>query len=299
MQNTLIVITGPTASGKTRVAAGLAREWQTAVISADSRQMYREMSIGTAKPRPGEKGGVTHYFIDHLSIHDYYNASMFDHEALELMQKLFRGKSVLVMAGGSGLYVNAVCYGIDDLPRVDEGTRNHLVKIWKREGMEKLREMLLERDPDYYRTVDLNNPKRVLKGLEISIMTGKPYSAFLTRKPKVRDFRMILIGLTLPRKELYEKINRRVDQMVAGGLVEEARALYPFRHLNALNTVGYRELFDHFSGKTGLEEAVEKIKDHTRQYARKQLTWFRKNPDITWFHPGNREEIVKYLKKHL
>lgn len=203
------------------------------------------------------------------------------------------------MAGGSGLYINAVCYGIDDLPRVDQETRKHLAGIWKTQGMEKLREMLLERDPDYYRTVDLNNPKRVLKGLEISIMTGKPYSAFLTRKPKERDFRMVLIGLSLPRKELYEKINRRVDCMVAEGLVEEAQKLYPFRNLNALNTVGYQELFDHFSGKTGLEEAIEKIKNHTRQYARKQLTWFRKNQDIAWFHPGDIKEIVKYIKNHL
>ncbi len=299
MENNLLIIAGPTASGKTSLAAELAREWDTGVISADSRQMYREMRIGTARPGEEEMAGVPHYFLGNLAAEQYYNASMFEQDVLSLLDELFPTHPLVIMAGGSGLYIHAVCFGIDDLPRVDPALRQELKKKYEEEGLRPLQDLLLEKDPVSYAQVDLNNPKRVLKALEISIMTGRPYSGFLTRTARERPFGMIPIGLDLPREELYDRINRRVDRMVEQGLVEEARKLFPLRHLNALNTVGYQELFDHFLGRISLEEAIGKIKDHTRQYARKQITWFRKMPGITWFHPDQRAEIRRHIQKQL
>lgn len=296
MSGTLVVIVGPTAVGKTALAIELAGEFCTVIISADSRQFYREMRIGTARPETEETGGIKHYFSGHLGIEGYYNASMFEEAVMKLLPELFKNHGHVILAGGSGLYVNAVIHGIDDLPGVDPLVRRELAIKFEKEGIRGLRDMLEQLDPDYYARVDLNNPKRILKGLEVSIMTGRPYSGFLTHRCKERDFQTVLIGLDRPRKELYQRINRRVDQMMAQGLLEEARGLYPLRHLNALNTVGYQELFCHFEGKISLEEAVEQIKSHTRQYARKQLTWFRKNPGFRWFHPDEKQNIIDYIQ---
>jgi tRNA dimethylallyltransferase len=296
----LVIIAGPTAVGKTAVAVKVAQSVNTEIISCDSRQMYREMSIGTAVPSPEELKAVRHHFIQTLSIYDYYNASIFEQQALDVLRALFDEKDVVVMTGGSGLYSKAVKTGIDDIPTIDPGLRKELIELHKQKGLEEIRQKLKELDPDYYSQVDLNNPKRILKALEISLMTGKPYSSFLTGKKKERDFTIITIGLDRERKELYGRINSRVDQMVQQGLLSEARSLYDKsgkKNINALNTVGYRELFDHFDGKAGKDEAIEQIKSNTRKYARKQLTWLRKDEDTRWFHPAKVDEIIQYINE--
>jgi tRNA dimethylallyltransferase len=292
----LAIITGPTGVGKTRLSTELAELFDVPVISADSRQMYREMKTGTAVPSPEELKRVRHYFIGNLSIHDYYNASMFEVESIDLLEKIFRSKNLVFMAGGSGLYIDAVCRGIDDLPSVDPDLRNDLAAKYQRLGTGWLRQMLKKLDPDHYQVVDLKNPNRMLKAVEISLMTGKPYSTFLGRKKKERNFGVIKIGLQLERKELYERINRRVDEMVEQGLIGEAEGLYPFRHLNALNTVGYKELFEYFSGKVSLEKAIELIKRNSRHYAKRQMTWLARNPEVSWFHPADRKGIIDYIE---
>lgn len=291
----LIVLTGPTAVGKTGMAIQLARHFNSEIINADSRQIYREMIIGTAVPSSDQLAAVKHYFIGHKSIQEYYNASLFEQEAMELLNRLFTRLSVMVMTGGSGLYIDAVCKGIDDIPAIDPRIRDQLYREYLLIGLTGIQAKLRDVDPAYYQKVDQNNPKRILKALEIAKMTGRPYSSFLTGRPKARDFTILPIGLDLPRQELYHRINTRVDHMMTEGLLQEVEGLRDFRHLNALNTVGYRELFKYFDGMFSLEEAVDLIKGHTRQYARRQITWFGKDKELKWFHPDERELIYKYL----
>lgn len=299
MQKTLIVITGPTGIGKTSVAIEVAKFFDTEIISCDSRQVYLELYIGTAIPDPEQLEAVKHYFIHTHSIQEYYNASMFETDVLMLLDKLFSRKNLMVMAGGSMLYIEAVCKGIDDLPDVDTGLRNELIEKWKQEGLANLRLQLKKLDPDYYTATDLKNPKRILRALEVCLMTGKPYSSFRSDSVKKRPFGIIKIGLNCEREILYDRINRRVDKMIADGLIDEARKVYPFKNLNALNTVGYKELFAWFDGHIDKEEAIRQIKANSRKYARKQLTWFRNDKSIHWFEPDQTEKIIHFIKKEI
>jgi tRNA dimethylallyltransferase len=291
----LIVILGPTAVGKTRTAIEVARNFNTEIISCDSRQIYRELKIGTAVPSESELAEVKHHFIQNKSIYDYYNASMFEFEVMDLLDTLYGKYKYVLMVGGSGLYINAVCYGIDDLPAVDADLRKELLEKYKTEGIESIRKQLRLLDPGYYSRVDLKNHKRILKAIEVCLMTGRPYSSFLKNSKKDRPFKILKIGLSVNREELYERINKRVDRMIEEGLPDEARQYYKDRHLNALNTVGYKELFDYFDKKITFEEAVSLIKRNTRNYARKQLTWFKKQKDITWFGPDETGKIIEYI----
>jgi len=273
----LIVITGPTAVGKTEVAIEVAKSLKTEIISCDSRQMYREMRIGTAVPANEELAAVPHHFIGNLSIHDYYNVSMFEQDCLQLLDKLFMKHETVIMTGGSGLYIDAVCKGIDDFPTVDTEIRKTVTGWHESEGIEYLRRQLKILDPDHYAKVDLRNHKRIMKAIEVCLQTGKPYSSFLTAQKRKRPFEIEKILLNRPREELFDRINRRTTQMMEQGLLEEAQVLYPHRHLNALNTVGYRELFAYMDGQYGLETAIELIRRNTRRYAKRQLTWFAKD----------------------
>ena len=292
----LTVILGPTGVGKTRVAIDVAKKLKTEIISCDSRQIYRELRIGTAVPSDNELAKVKHHFIQSKSIHDYYNASMFEFEALDLLDKLFKKYKRVVMVGGSGLYINAVCYGIDELPTIDPGLRKELAEKYKNEGIESIRKQLKLLDPEYYSIVDLKNHKRILKALEVSIMTGKPYSSFLLHQIKERSFNIIKIGLSMKRDELYKSINERVDRMIADGLLYEAKQYYKDRNLNSLNTVGYKELFEYLDNKITFENAIELIKKNTKNYARKQLTWFRKDRNINWFNYDETDNIIEFIK---
>lgn len=296
---TLIVITGPTAVGKTHVAVKLAHYFHTEVISCDSRQIYKELRIGTAVPDSEELNGIRHHFIRNKSIHQYYNASMYEQEVMELLNNLFSEYDAVIMAGGSGMYIDAVCRGIDDLPSVDNDLRKQLQEKFKAEGIESLRLMLRKLDPEYYRSVDLKNSRRILKALEISLITGEPYSSLLTHRNKIRNFKIIKIGLDIPRNKLYLKIDMRINRMIELGLVEEARTCFRYKSLNALNTVGYRELFSYFEGTVTLYEAIDLIKRNTRKYARRQLTWLRRYSDMEWFDPDNINAIRDYIKKKI
>ncbi|MEI8047148.1 MAG: tRNA (adenosine(37)-N6)-dimethylallyltransferase MiaA [Bacteroidota bacterium] len=291
----LVVIAGPTAVGKTDVAISLAKEWQTEIISADSRQFYSEMSIGTAKPDSQQLNEVKHHFIGQLSIHDYYNVSKFETESLQLLQKLFEKHDLVFMVGGSGLYIDAVCKGIDDFPDPEPELRAYLKGIYMDDGIGKLQEMLLHLDPEYYATVDINNPNRLLRALEVCHTTGKKFSEQRSNSSKNRDFRIIKIGLTLPRPELFSRIESRVDQMVENGLVKEVENLLPFRHLNALKTVGYKEIFEYLNSEITLQQAIVNIKTNTRRYAKRQLTWFNRTDEYKWFEPSQIKEITNYL----
>lgn len=292
---TLIVITGPTAVGKTRLSLDIAKHFDIPIINADSRQIYKELSIGTARPTPEEMQEVKHYFVGMLGLEDYYSASLFEQQVLELLEKLFRDNDYALMAGGSMMYIDAVCDGIDDIPTIDNETRQTMKQRLEDEGLEKLCEELLRLDPEYYMIVDRQNPKRVVHALEICTMTGRTYTSYRKREKKKRPFRIVKIGLNREREELYNRINVRVDQMMKQGLLKEASDMYPRRELNALNTVGYKELFDFLDGRWSLEEAVERIKGNTRRYARKQLTWYKKDPQIKWFHPDQKEDIINYI----
>ena len=294
---TLIVITGPTAVGKTALCLDIAQHFGIPIINADSRQIYKELKIGTASPTSEQLQLVPHYFVGSLSLTDYYSASLFEQQVLEILSRQFRSHDFALMAGGSMMYIDAVCDGIDDIPTVDDQTRETLKQRLKEEGLEALVEQLKELDPEYYAIVDRQNPRRVVHGLEICLMTGKTYTSFRKREKKERPFRIVKIGLNRPREELYDRINQRVDQMMQQGLLEEAKALYPMRQMNALNTVGYKELFDYLDGRWPLEEAVERIKGNTRRYARKQLTWYKKDPQIRWFHPDEKEQIISYISQ--
>ncbi|MDI9544270.1 MAG: tRNA (adenosine(37)-N6)-dimethylallyltransferase MiaA [Bacteroidota bacterium] len=295
----LVVLTGPTGVGKTRLSLKLAQFLNSPVISCDSRQMYREMRIGTAAPDPKDLEATKHFFIGNLSIHDYYNAARFETEALALLDKLFVEHDVLLMTGGSMFYIDAVCFGIDDMPDVDPQLRKELEETFKKRGLSDLLGQLKLLDPEYYHTVDKKNHKRVLHALEICLMTGKPFSAFHRNTPKKRSFDVLKICLNRDRAELYRRIDQRVLLMVQQGLVEEARSLYPYKGLNALNTVGYQELFDHFEDKCSLEEAISKIQFNTHKYARKQLTWFRKDRDYHWLHPDREQDILNLIQNRL
>jgi tRNA dimethylallyltransferase len=295
----LLTLAGPTAVGKTQVAIEIAKHFNTEIINADSRQVYREMKIGTAVPTLGQLAAVPHYFIGSRSIQEYYNASMFEQDVIALLTRLFVGHDLVIMTGGSGMYMDAVCTGIDDFPAVNALIREKLRSDFQQKGMEWLRSRIKESDPEYYEQVDLNNPKRLLKALEIITMTDRPYSSFLTRNKKEREFSIIPVGLNVERTVLYCNINQRVDAMIKEGLVSEVEALFPFRHFNALNTVGYKEIFDHLDGKISLEEAIDLIKRHSRQYARRQITWFRKNNDIRWFAAEERMAIIKFAEEKM
>ena len=286
---------GPTGVGKTDLSIDIARHFGTHIISSDSRQIYKEMRIGTAVPSAEQLATVPHHFIQTKSVQDYYNSWQFEVEALEQIRSLFESRDVVVMTGGSMLYIDAVCKGIDDIPTIAPELRAELMEVYEREGLERIREMLKELDPVFYDQVDLNNGKRVLHAVEVCRMAGVPYSSLRTNKPKDRGFRIVRIGLNRDREELYARIDRRVEMMMDEGLEVEARSLFPLRHLNALNTVGYKELFDHFEGQYDLAEAVRLIQRNSRRYARKQLSWFRRDTDIHWFHPDHVAEIMNFL----
>ncbi len=292
---TLIVIAGPTASGKTAAAIAIAKHYNTVVVSADSRQFYREMSIGTAKPTIEELSEVKHYFIDSLSITETYTAGDYEKQCLELLAELFKVHSVVVLTGGSGLFIKAVCEGFDEFPDTDPSIREKLNTALVEKGIAYLQEQLKTADPEYYNQVDLNNPQRVIRALEVYESTAKPYSSYRKSASNKRPFHIIKLGLNMERAALYNRINHRVDQMVKDGLVEEVRSLLPSRHLNALNTVGYSELLDYFDGKTDLNIAIELIKQNTRRFAKRQITWFGKDEAILWFMADNPKLIDTML----
>ena len=275
----------------------IAKHFNIPIINADSRQIYRELKIGTARPSNKQMSEVKHYFVGTLGMDDYYSASLYEQQVLKLLDELFKTSDYALLSGGSMMYIDAVCNGIDDIPTVDDETRNTLKKRLLMEGLGSLCEELRQRDPEYYEIVDKQNPRRVVHALEICVMTGKPYSSFRKQEKKARPFRIIKIGLTRPREELYKRINRRVDKMMKDGLLEEAQQMYPKRELNALNTVGYKEMFEYMKGKWTLHEAVERIKGNTRRYARKQLTWYKKDEQIRWFHPDDKEKIISYIEQ--
>lgn len=299
MQKALVVLLGPTGVGKTDMSIALARHFGTPVVSCDSRQMYREMRVGTAVPSADQLEAVRHLFIQTLSVTDYYNAWQFEQQALAAIAGIHRMTDVALMVGGSMMYIDAVCKGIDDIPTISKEVRDAVQQRYNQEGIESLRRQLRELDPVFYGEVDLNNAKRVLHAVEVCVMAGKPYSSLRTNMARERGFKIVKIGLNCDRQELYDRINRRVDAMLAEGLEAEARALLPYRHLNPLNTVGYKEMFDYFDGRTDYGEAVRLIKRNTRHYARKQMSWFRRDQSIHWFHPQDGEAIVRFLEKEL
>ena len=299
MSKTLIVVTGPTGIGKTSAGIKIARHFNTEIVSSDSRQIFKELYIGTAVPEPRELEAVKHHFIQTHSITDNYNASRYETEALALLDKLFTTKDTVVMVGGSMLYIDAICKGIDLMPDADPEIRASLKKQLDTEGLESLRLQLKNLDPQYYKTVDLKNPNRIIHALEISIQTGKPYSSFRSNKNKERPFSIIKIALNTDRDVLHKRINLRVDNMIAAGLEKEARSVYPLKELNALNTVGYREWFACFDGEISKEKAIELIKRNSRRYARKQITWFRKDEAVNWFEPKQLKEIIQHIEKQL
>lgn len=295
MEKTLIVITGPTAVGKTALCLDIASHFNIPVINADSRQIYRELKIGTAAPTEQQLRQVRHYFVGILELDDYYSASIYEQQVLELLESQFAHSDYALLSGGSMMYIDAVCNGIDDIPTVDDDTRAMMKRRLAEEGLEALCEELRKLDPEHYAIVDRKNPRRVVHALEICHMTGRTYTSFRTHSRKLRPFRVKKIGLNIERDALYDRINRRVDQMMADGLLEEARRLLPKRHLNALNTVGYKEMFTYLDGIWTLDEAVERMKGNTRRYARKQLTWFRNDLQVKWFVPSDKDQIINYI----
>lgn len=300
--NTLIVITGPTAVGKTALCLGIAKHYDIPIINADSRQIYRDMRIGTASPTESQLAEVKHFLVGKLNLTDYYSASMFEQDVLEILKQQFSeptSKNIALLTGGSMMYIDAVCNGIDDIPTIEDEVRENLKKRLEQEGLERLCEELRLLDPEYYNIVDKKNTRRVIHGLEICYQTGKTYTSFRKRDKKERSFNIIKIALNREREELYCRINKRVNQMIEEGFIDEARALYGQRELNSLNTVGYKELFDYFDGIYSLEEAIERIKGNTRRYARKQLTWFKRDPEVKWFHPDNVDEIINYISQQI
>lgn len=298
MSKYLVVLTGPTGIGKSSIAIKLALHFNTEIVSCDSRQIFKELSIGTAVPTQEELASIKHHFIHSHSVTENYNASRFETEALLLINKLFLKHDIIFLVGGSMLYIDAICKGIDLMPDVDPDIRNSLKEQLKDEGLESLRFKLKKLDPDYYKRVDLKNPNRIVHALEICIMTGKTYSSFRTNPNKIRPFNIVKTGLNCDRKILHERINNRVEVMISEGLEKEALAVYPLKHLNSLNTVGYRELFSYFDGEISRDKAIELIKRNSRRYARKQLTWFRKDPEMTWFEPNQTNKIIEHINKH-
>ena len=293
--NSLITLLGPTGVGKTELSLKVAERFNSPIISSDSRQLYRDLPIGTAAPTPEQQARVKHYFVGTLNLTDYYSASQFETDVLALLEQLHATIPHVVMTGGSMMYIDAVCKGIDDIPTVTPEIREAIYQQFAQEGLAPILEELKAADPKHYEEVDRQNYKRVIHAVEICRMTGKPYSSFRTNTRKSRPFQIIKVGLTRDREELYDRINRRVDVMMEEGLLEEARGVYPYRALNALNTVGYKELFNYFSGEWTLDLAIEKIKRNSRVYARKQMTWFKHDPEIHWFHPDEEEAIFQFL----
>ena len=296
---TLIVLIGPTGVGKTELSLKIAENYHTEIISADSRQLYADLKIGTAAPTREQLERVRHHFVGTLQLTDYYSAAQYETDVLNTLNQLFQIHPVVLLTGGSMMYVDAVCKGIDDIPTVDKETRELMIHRYETEGLERLCAELKLLDPEYYNIVDLKNPKRVVHALEICYMTGKTYTSFRTRSNKKRPFHILKIGLKRDREELYERINRRVDQMIDEGLVEEARSVYPYRHLNSLNTVGYKEIFNYLDGTWTLPFAIEKIKQNSRIYSRKQMTWFKRDADIAWFHPDETDKIEAYIQENI
>ena len=294
--NSLVILLGPTGVGKTELSLQVAERFGSPIISSDSRQLYKDLPIGTAAPTPEQMARVRHYMVGTLNLTDYYSASNFEEDVISLLNTLHQTTPTVVMTGGSMMYIDAVCKGIDDIPTISPELRTGLMEVYEREGLESIRQMLKELDPVFYGQVDLNNGKRVLHAVEVCCMAGVPYSSLRKNTPKDRGFRIVRIGLNREREELYARIDRRVDLMLEEGLEDEARRLWPLRHLNALNTVGYKELFDYFEGKTDYAEAVRLIKRNSRRYARKQLSWFRRDDDIRWFHPDDYEGIVEAIR---
>jgi len=300
MTKFLLNVVGPTAIGKTSLAIALAQRFDTEIISADSRQFFKEMQIGTAVPSEAELAAVKHHFIQHISIEDQYSVGDFEAEAILKLEEIFKPQEVAVMVGGSGLYTKSVLQGLDYFPQISSEIKLQLNEQLKEEGLLSLQRKLETLDPDYYHSADIQNPQRVIRALEVSIGTGRPYSSYLSQPKKIRDFKTISIGLTAEREVIYDRINRRVDLMLDEGLLQEAQNLFPQRRLNALNTVGYKELFAFLKGKYSLETAVAEIKKNTRRFAKRQLTWFRKDPEIQWFdYQTPIEEIEQFIKQKM
>lgn len=293
---TLFVLIGPTGVGKTELSLSIAEMLGCDIVSADSRQMYADLKIGTAAPTSKELTRVRHHFVGQLALTDYYSAARYEEEAMECLSKLFTQNDYALLTGGSMMYVDAVCKGIDDIPTVDTETRSFMMERYEKEGLETLCGELRLLDPEYYRTVDLKNPKRVIHALEICHMTGRTYTSYRTQTCKERPFRIVKIGLRREREELYERINRRVEIMMEQGLLEEVKSVLPYRHLNSLNTVGYKELFMYLDGEWTLDFAIEKIKQNSRIYSRKQMTWFKRDTEIHWFHPDETERIIHFVE---
>ncbi|MFR2733245.1 tRNA (adenosine(37)-N6)-dimethylallyltransferase MiaA [Hoylesella buccalis] len=293
--NTLVVLLGPTGVGKTEVALQIAEHLQSPIINADSRQLFAEIPIGTAAPTKEQQERVKHYFVGTLHLTDYYSAAKYEEDVLQLLNQLFNQRQMALLSGGSMMYIDAVCQGIDDIPTVDEATRRLMKRKLETEGLDALVAELKVLDPEHYKIVDLHNPRRVAHALEICHMTGNTYTSYRKNTKKIRPFNIIKIGLNRPREEMYERINNRVLKMMNQGLIEEAKAVYPQKGLNALNTVGYKELFAYFDGDISLDDAILKIQSNTRQYMRKQVTWFKRDNQIKWFSPTNIEEIINYI----
>ncbi len=294
--NTLVVLIGPTAVGKTDTSLAIAEHFGCPIISSDSRQMYSGMEIGTAMPSKDELARCKHYFVGHLMPGDYYSAAKYEEDVMRLLDEEFKHHPVMLMSGGSMMYIDAVCKGIDDIPTVDDETRAMVLEKYEKEGLEKLAAELRLLDPEYYNQADIKNPKRVMHALEICYMTGNTYTSFRKRDTKKRPFRIIKVGLQREREELYDRINRRVDIMIEQGLVDEVKNFLHLKNHNSLNTVGYKEIFKYLDGEWTLPFAIEKIKQNTRIYSRKQVTWYRKDEEIAWFHPDNIEDIKKYIE---
>lgn len=295
-KKTLIVLIGPTGVGKTDLSIKIAEKYNSPIISADSRQLYSELKIGTAAPAEEYLKRVKHYFVGTLKLTDYYSAAQYESDVISLLEELFKENDTILLTGGSMLYIDAICKGIDDIPTVDNDTRQMMMEKYEKEGLERLCAELKLLDPEYYSIVDLKNPKRVIHALEICYMTGKTYTSFRTGNKKQRPFDIIKIGLCREREELYERINRRVDIMINDGLVDEVKSVYQYRNLNSLNTVGYKEIIQYLDGNCTLDFGIEKIKQNSRIYSRKQMTWFRRDNEITWFHPDNEEEIMNFIE---
>ena len=296
-RGTLIVVAGPTGSGKSALAVRLAQYYNAPIISTDSRQVFRGLAIGTAQPTAEELAAATHYFIADREVEDDFNSGRYEAEALALLERLFEDNEYVVAVGGSGLYIQALCEGMDNLPEADKTVREALQQRLKSEGLEALVAELRERDPEYAAKVDINNPSRVMRALEVCIVTGRTYTEQRIGQKAERSFNIVKIATDMPRDVLYDRINRRVDMMVADGLVEEARAVYSKRNLNSLQTVGYREMFDYFDGTISLDEAIELIKRNSRHYAKRQMTWFRRDAEFAWFSPSDIEQIIEYINK--
>jgi tRNA dimethylallyltransferase len=296
---TLIVVVGPTAIGKTTLAIDLAQHFQTEILSADSRQFFKEMEIGTAKPSAAELASAPHHFINSHSVDTLFSTGDFENQALELLETLFQKHDTVIMVGGSGLYIDALCNGLDKLPDIDLKVREGLNDRFAHEGISFVQDLLREYDPEYFKKVDQSNPQRMIRGVEFFLSTGQKLSSFLTSTKKQRPFNIIKIGLNTDRPVLYERINNRVEQMLHRGLVEEVKSLQSFRAYNALNTVGYSEIFDYLDGNASLQEAVDKIKQNTRRFAKRQLTWFRKDGTTAWFEPNQTAEVIQYLEEKI